>query len=50
MIKGLEANARGEMAYVPKPMMERIYINFSDPNKEVNGEDIAKGHAASLFV
>jgi peptide/nickel transport system substrate-binding protein len=38
VIKGLEANAKGEMAYVPKPTMERIYINFSDPNKEVNGE------------
>ncbi|KPQ35688.1 MAG: peptide/nickel transport system substrate-binding protein [Phormidesmis priestleyi Ana] len=42
VIKGLEANARGEMAYVPKPMMERIYINFSDPNKEVNGETSQK--------
>jgi peptide/nickel transport system substrate-binding protein len=38
VIKGLEANAKGKMAYVPKPTMERIYINFSDPNKEVNGE------------
>jgi peptide/nickel transport system substrate-binding protein len=38
VIKGLEANAKGKMIYVPKPTMERIYINFSDPNKEVNGE------------
>ncbi len=38
VIKGLEANAKGKMAYVPKPTMERLYLNFSDPNKEVNGE------------
>ncbi|MGC1310388.1 MAG: peptide ABC transporter substrate-binding protein [Phormidesmis sp.] len=38
VIEGLEAGGKGEMAYVFKPLMERIYINFSDPNKEVNGE------------
>ena len=42
VIQGLEANAKGKMAYVPKPMMERIHINFSDPNKEVNGEKSQK--------
>lgn len=38
VLAGLEAGGQGEMTYVPKPMMERIYINFSDPNTEVNGE------------
>ncbi|MEL6552782.1 MAG: peptide ABC transporter substrate-binding protein [Cyanobacteria bacterium J06621_11] len=38
VLTGLEAGGKGEMIYVPKPAMERIYINFSDPNKEVNGE------------
>ena len=38
VLSGLEAAGKGEMAYVFKPLMERIYINFSDPNKEVNGE------------
>ena len=38
VIDGLEAEGNGEMAYVFKPMMERVYINFSDPNKEVDGE------------
>ena len=38
VLTGLEAGGQGEMIYVPKPAMERIYINFSDPNKEVNGE------------
>ncbi|MEM9089815.1 MAG: peptide ABC transporter substrate-binding protein [Cyanobacteria bacterium P01_F01_bin.53] len=42
VIKGLEADGKGEMSYVFKPMMERIYINFSDPNKEVNGEKSQK--------
>ena len=42
VIKGLEAGGKGEMTYVFKPMMERIYINFSDPNKEVNGEKSQK--------
>ena len=30
------------MEYVPKPLMERIYINFSDPNKEVDGQTSQK--------
>ena len=38
----LEAGGKGEMTYVFKPTMERIYINFSDPNKEVNGEKSQK--------
>ena len=38
VLSGLAAAGKGEMAYVFKPLMERIYINFSDPNKEVNGE------------
>ena len=38
VLTSLEAGGQGEMTYVPKPAMERIYINFSDPNKEVNGE------------
>ncbi len=38
----LEADGKGGMTYVFKPMMERIYINFSDPNKEVNGEKSQK--------
>lgn len=38
VIQGLEAGSNGRMEYVFKPLMERIYINFSDPNKEVNGE------------
>ncbi|MBE9059435.1 peptide ABC transporter substrate-binding protein [cf. Phormidesmis sp. LEGE 11477] len=38
VIEALEAEGRGEMTYVFKPMMERIYINFSDPNREVDGE------------
>lgn len=38
VIEALEAQGRGEMAYVFKPMMERVYINFSDPNREVDGE------------
>ncbi len=42
IITGLEAAGKGEMAYVFKPLMERIYINFSDPNKEVNGETSQK--------
>lgn len=42
VLKGLEAAGKGEMSYVFKPMMERIYINFSDPNKEVNGEKSQK--------
>jgi peptide/nickel transport system substrate-binding protein len=42
VISGLEAGGRGKMLYVPKPTMERIYINFSDPNKEVNGEKSQK--------
>ena len=42
VIQGLERGGQGEMLYVPKPMMERIYINFSDPNTEVNGEKSQK--------
>ncbi|MGD1867348.1 MAG: peptide ABC transporter substrate-binding protein [Phormidesmis sp.] len=38
VLTSLEAGGKGEMIYEPKPAMERIYINFSDPNKEVNGE------------
>ena len=38
VLAGLQAGGKGEMAYVPKRAMERIYVNFSDPNKEVNGE------------
>ncbi len=42
IIANLEAAGKGEMTYVFKPLMERIYINFSDPNKEVNGETSQK--------
>lgn len=42
VIKELEAGSSGRMEYVPKPMMERIYINFSDPNKEVDGQTSQK--------
>ncbi|MEL7330220.1 MAG: peptide ABC transporter substrate-binding protein, partial [Cyanobacteria bacterium J06559_1] len=42
VLNGLAAGGRGDMSYVPKPLMERIYINFSDPNKEVNGEKSQK--------
>ncbi|MEL6454140.1 MAG: peptide ABC transporter substrate-binding protein [Cyanobacteria bacterium J06623_5] len=42
VLQGLEAAGKGEMIYVFKPLMERIYINFSDPNKEVNGERAQK--------
>ncbi|MGC1216170.1 MAG: peptide ABC transporter substrate-binding protein [Phormidesmis sp.] len=38
----LETGGKGEMIYVFKPTMERIYINFSNPNKEVNGEKSQK--------
>ena len=38
VLQALERDSGGKIAYVPKAMMERIYINFSDPNKEVNGE------------
>ncbi|MGB7084385.1 MAG: peptide ABC transporter substrate-binding protein, partial [Phormidesmis sp.] len=38
----LEAAGKGEMSYVFKPLMERIYINFSDPNKEVDGQTSQK--------
>ena len=38
VIEGLEAEGKGKMVYVFKPLMERIYINFSDPNATVNGE------------
>ncbi|NJM96057.1 MAG: peptide ABC transporter substrate-binding protein [Phormidesmis sp. RL_2_1] len=42
VISSLEAAGKGEMAYVFKPLMERIYINFSDPNQDVNGETSQK--------
>lgn len=42
VIEGLEAAGKGKMSYVRKPLMERIYINFSDPNKEVNGQKSQK--------
>ena len=42
VIQGLESGGRGEMAYVFKPLMERIYINFSDPDTEVNGQTSEK--------
>lgn len=42
VIQGLEAGGKGRMDYVFKPMMERIYINFSDPNQEVNGQTSQK--------
>ena len=42
VIQNLEAGGNGKMEYVFKPLMERIYINFSDPNKEVNGETSQK--------
>ena len=38
VIQDLEANGRGQMTYVFKPLMERIHLNFSDPNREVNGQ------------
>ena len=38
VIKEVESGGNGEMRYVFKPLMERIYINFSDPNKEVDGQ------------
>ncbi|EDX87204.1 Bacterial extracellular solute-binding protein, family 5 [Synechococcus sp. PCC 7335] len=38
VIEALEAEGKGEMTYVFKPMMERVYINFSDPNREVDAE------------
>ena len=42
VIEGLEAGGNGKMEYVFKPMMERIYINFSDPNKEIDGQTSQK--------
>ena len=42
VIQGLEAGGKGRMEYVFKPLMERIYINFSDPNKEVDGQTSQK--------
>ncbi len=42
VLTSLESGGKGEMIYVPKPAMERIYINFSDPNKEVDGEKSQK--------
>ena len=42
VIKEIEAGSKGEMRYVPKPLMERIYINFSDPRKEVDGQTSQK--------
>ena len=42
VIQGLEAGGNGKMEYVFKPLMERIYLNFSDPNKEVDGQTSQK--------
>ena len=42
VIQGLEARGNGKMEYVFKPLMERIYLNFSDPNKEVDGQTSQK--------
>lgn len=38
VIQQLEAGGKGKMTYVFKPLMERILINFSDPNKEIDGQ------------
>jgi peptide/nickel transport system substrate-binding protein len=38
VIQGLEAGGKGKMEYIFKPLMERILINFSDPNQEVDGQ------------
>ena len=38
VVRQLETGNRGEMTYIFKPLMERILINFSDPNTEVDGQ------------
>jgi peptide/nickel transport system substrate-binding protein len=38
VVQGLETGGKGKMTYVFKPVMERIFINFSDPNQEVDGQ------------
>ena len=38
VIEGLKSGGAGKMQYVFKPLMERIYINFSDPNQQVDGQ------------
>ena len=38
VIQDLLAGGQGQMTYVFKPMLERIYINFSDPNQMVDGQ------------
>lgn len=38
VIQSLEAGGKGRMEYVFKPLMERILINFSDPNQDVDGQ------------
>lgn len=42
VIQDLETGGNGSMEYVFKPLMERIYINFSDPNTEVDGQTSQK--------
>ena len=38
VIQDLLAGGQGQMDYVFKSTMERIFINFSDPNREVDGQ------------
>lgn len=38
VIQDMLTGGQGEMTYVFRPRMERIYINFSDPNREVDGQ------------
>lgn len=42
VLQALESDSDRKITYVPKAMMERISINFSDPNKAVNGEKSQK--------
>ena len=38
VIQDLLAGGQGQMTYLFRPAMERIHINFSDPNREVDGQ------------
>ena len=38
VIQNLVTGGQGQMSYVFKPTMEIIFLNFSDPNREVDGQ------------
>jgi peptide/nickel transport system substrate-binding protein len=50
ILADLEQGGKGVLVTVPGPSLERINFNFSDPNKEVNGQRAEKNTPHPVFA